>query len=89
MRINEGFELREICGEYIVIGTGVANIDFSKVISLNESAVYLWKEVEGKEFSPAELANLLLAKYEIDEDTALKDAIELAEKWVKVGIVSL
>ena len=38
MRIKEGFELREMCGEHIIIATGVANIDFSTVISLNESA---------------------------------------------------
>lgn len=88
MRINEGFELRELCGEHIVIGTGVANVDFSKVVSLNESAVYLWRKVEGREFTSAELADLLVAKYEIDQDTALTDATSLAERWVEVGIVS-
>ena len=32
MKINEGFELREMCGEHIIIGTGLENIDFSKVM---------------------------------------------------------
>ena len=60
MKIKNGFELREMCGEYIIIGTGVENIDFSKVISLNESAAWLWREVDGKEFTPANLAALLM-----------------------------
>lgn len=39
MRIKEGFELREICGEHVILSHGMDNIDFSKIISLNETAV--------------------------------------------------
>lgn len=88
MKINQGFELREMCGEHIVIGTGVENIDFSKVISLNESAAWLWKEVEGKDFTPETLATLLAEQYEVDADAALADAKALASQWISVGIVS-
>lgn len=87
MKINEGFELREMCGEHIIIATGVANIDFSKVISLNESAAYLWNEVDGKEFTPETLAALLTEKYEIDNSTALADATSLVQKWVEAGLI--
>ncbi len=88
MKINKGFELREMCGEHIIIGTGVENIDFSKVISLNESAAWLWREVEGKEFTPQSLAALLMEQYDVDEATALTDATALAAQWVSVGIVA-
>ena len=88
MKIKNGFELREMCGEYIIIGTGVENIDFSKVISLNESAVSLWRAVEGKEFTPATLAALLMEQYDVDEATALADATALANQWLSVGIIS-
>lgn len=88
MKINEGFELREMCGEHIIIATGVANIDFSKVISLNESAAYLWREVEGKEFTPETLAALLTAKYDVDPATAEVDAAALAQGWVEAGIAA-
>ena len=88
MQINKGFELRVMCGEHIIIGTGVDNIDFSKVISLNESAAWLWREVEGKEFTPQSLAALLMEQYDVDEATALADATALAAQWVSVGIVA-
>ena len=88
MKINNGFELREMCGEHIVIGTGVENIDFSKVISLNESAAWLWREVEGKEFTAETLATLLMQQYDVDEVTALADAATLVARWVSVGLVT-
>lgn len=88
MKINKGFELREMCGEHIIIGTGVENIDFSKVISLNESAAWLWREVEGKEFTPQTLATLLMEQYDVDEATALADATALANRWISVGVAT-
>ncbi len=88
MKIKNGFELREMCGEHIIIGTGVENIDFSKVISLNESAAWLWREVEGKEFTPATLAALLMEQYDVDEAVALADATAIANQWIGVGIVA-
>ena len=42
MRIKDGFELREICGEHVILSHGMDNIDFSKIISLNETAAFLW-----------------------------------------------
>ena len=88
MKINKGFELRELCGEHLIVATGVENIDFSKVISLNESAAYLWNEVKDKEFTPALLAALLTERYDVPDAVALADATELAEHWVSVGLAS-
>ena len=88
MRINNCFELREMCGEHIIIGAGMENIDFSKVISLNESAAYLWSEVEGQDFTPETMAALLMEQYDVDEATALADATALVRQWISVGVVS-
>lgn len=74
MRIKDGFELREICGEHVILSHGMDNIDFSKIISLNETAAFLWKEAVGKEeISEEELTATLLEAYEVDEETARKD----------------
>ena len=89
MTIKPGFELREVCGEQILVAEGIENIDFSKMISMNESAAYLWNSVKGIDFSYRTLADLLLQKYEVDAKTALADATEIADEWVKNGIVAL
>ncbi|MBR4338168.1 MAG: PqqD family protein [Bacteroidaceae bacterium] len=86
MKIKEGFELREMCGENIIVAKGVQNIDFNKIISLNESAAYLWKAFVGKEFTPESMANLLRLEYEVSEATALADAKELAKSWQEAGL---
>lgn len=86
MKIKEGFILREMCGEYIVAAEGLENINFNKLISLNESAAYLWSELFGKEFSIEEMAELLIARYGIDKELALKDSASLYEAWIKAGI---
>lgn len=86
MRIKDGFELRVICGETIVMGYGKENIDFSKIISLNESAAYLWRAVEGKDFDAPMLAQLLTEEYDVDEATALRDAEKVMSEWREAGL---
>ena len=74
-----------MCGEYIVAAEGLENINFNKLISLNESAAYLWKELCGKEFSTEEMAELLIARYGIDKELALKDSKALCQAWTDAG----
>ena len=42
MHIKKDFEVRNICGENIVVAHGLDNINFTKVITLNESAADVW-----------------------------------------------
>jgi len=87
MKIKEGFVLRQLLGENIVVGEGLSQINFNKIISLNASAAYLWQSVEGKTFDADELARLLLEKYDVSEEVAKKDAEALIKTWVEAGIV--
>lgn len=79
--------LRSIGDNYMVVGEGLARIDFNKIISLNSTAAFLWKAVQDKEFDAGTLKDLLLGEYEVDEATALRDAEALLEKWVEAGLV--
>ncbi|MFI3314785.1 MAG: PqqD family protein [Rikenellaceae bacterium] len=88
MRIIEGFKLRSVAGEMIVSGESVAQIDFNKLIALNESAAYLWNEVEGKDFSIETLADLLVQKYGIDSELATNDATAISQNWLDVGLIT-
>ena len=87
MRIKPGFELRTICGEHIIIAHGLENIDFTKVISLNESAADVWNAVVGKEFTVNDMTKVLLDLYEVDEQQAAKDAEELLKQWKNAGFI--
>lgn len=88
MNIKKGLELRDVCGEHIIIGHGEENIDFTKIITLNDSAADVWKAVVEKEgFSVEDMAQILTDNYEVDEQTALSDSRALAESWKKAGLI--
>ncbi len=73
MRIKPNFELRDICNQKVIIAQGLENIDFNKIIALNESSAYLWQQIVDKSFAEADLVTLLCKTYEVDEATATKD----------------
>lgn len=72
MKIKEGFILRQIAGEDIVVPIGNNIADFNGVIRLNESAAFLWRELQS-EISKNDLVNKLKSEYEIGEELAAKD----------------
>jgi hypothetical protein len=53
--------------------------DLTKIISLNESALYLWNELQGKEFDAEVVANMIVERYGIDKGVATTDA----ERWIE------
>ncbi len=87
MRAKPGFNLRVVCGENIIVAEGEENIDFSNIISMNESSAYLWQNIQGKEFTHEDLVGLLTQEYEVDEATAMKDVKALTELWLQAGII--
>lgn len=88
MKTKEGFRLRELGGDYILIGESAELVNFNNLITFNEAAAYLWQNVEGKDFDVDTLTQLLLAEYEVTEDVARKDAQATIEDWKAVGIIS-
>lgn len=87
MRIIKGFKLRKMGSEYMVVGEGLGQVNFNKLISLNLSAAYLWQQIEEKEFTPEILAGLLIERYGIDSETAWSDANDIIKDWMNVKIV--
>lgn len=88
MRIKDGFELREICGENVILSHGMENIDFSKIISLNETAAFLWKEAVEKDFDEQSLSDALLDAYDVDAETARKDVERILSAWREIGLLA-
>ena len=87
MKIKDGFVLRDMCGEFIISAEGLQHINFNKLISLNSTAAFLWKALEGKEFSKENMAQLLVDEYGIDMELALNDSANLIKSWVEADIV--
>ena len=79
--------MRDVMGQATVIGEGVNQINFNKLITLNSSAAFLWRQVEGKDFDESMLADLLVEDYGMDRELAEKDSKVIAAQWVEAGIV--
>ena len=73
MKIKDGFNLKSVCGEYVIVATGRKNVDFSRLVSLNESAATVWEAVVGKDFEIDDVVKVLLDNYEVDEATARRE----------------
>lgn len=88
MKTKTGFNIRQMCGENIIVAEGEQNIDFSNIISMNDSAAFLWQKLQGREaFTIADMTALLCEEYEVDEKTARHDATMLAATWAQAGII--
>ena len=88
MKIKEGFVLRKIGDKDVVIGEGLDQINFNKIIALNSSAANLWRALAIKDFSEEDAIDFLENYYQIDHQLAEKDAKAILEKWKSVGLIS-
>lgn len=87
MKIKKDFTLRTMMGQNIVLAEGKNADSFGKLISLNESAAYLWTELKGRSFEADDAATLLVKKYGIDDNTALEDARYIINLMVEKGLI--
>lgn len=79
MKIKQGFILREVAGNCIVVAVGSAVKEFNGVINLNETGAFLWKKLQDGADEEG-LVQALLGEYEVEEDLARKDVKAFVEK---------
>ena len=88
MKLMEGFVLRQVCGENVITGEGLGAINFGKLLALNETAAWLWKEAEAQgEFTVNSLADKLCEEYEVTAEQARQDVDAIVKKWQEVEVV--
>ena len=88
MKRKEGFVLREVCGEKVIVGEGLGAINFGKLISLNDTAAWIWEKAgELGDFSVDALVEALCDTYEVTPETARTDVQALLDQWLDLGII--
>jgi hypothetical protein len=88
MKIKKGFVLRDVCGEQVIMGEGIGALDFGRLLCLNETAAWLWKQAESLgEFTVESLAKALCNEYDVAEDDAEKDVASIVGEWQKVNVL--
>lgn len=88
MKIKEGFELREIADNYVVIPTQSNVVDFSSMIMLNEVSAFLWLQLlEDK--TENDLLKAVLKEYDVDKETAAEDIKIFVKELAAAGVIDV
>ena len=85
MKIKEGFLLRQVAGQTVVLPTG-GDLDLNMMITLNETGAFLWEQL-ASETDENELVAALLAEYDVDEATARKSVAAFVKKLNENGFL--
>lgn len=86
MKLIEGFKLRKIANDNILVPEGIKLVNFNKMIALNQTAAFLWESAAGKDFTPETLADMLLEHYDVSREQALEDCRKMVKTWIDAGI---
>ena len=78
MKIKEGFMLRNVADNYVVVPMGKEAADFNGMITLNETGAFMWKCLE-KGCTKEELVEKVLEEYEAEKEQVLQSV----ERFVK------
>lgn len=86
MKVNEHYVVKVLAGEPILVHQDEHNVDFSKVITLNETGLLIFQKIkEGADLD--ETVKAITEEYDIDEKTARSDAMAFIDKLKKMGVV--
>lgn len=77
MKIKEGYLLKEVAGNHIVIPVG--NLDFDGMITLNEVGVFIWEKLS-HHTNEEEIIDSLLKEYDVAPEIAAKDVKAFIQK---------
>lgn len=87
MHFKPNFELRDICGERVLIANGIENIDFGALVHLNATAADIYTHFVGQEFSTKEVVEYITNEYDVEFTTAVNDVNRLFEELSRNGIL--
>ncbi|MGM9537393.1 MAG: PqqD family protein [Candidatus Onthomonas sp.] len=87
MKLNPDYILRSIAGENIVVPTGSASQEFNGMLNLNDTAAFIWMNAE-KAASREELVQMMLAEFEVDEETARRDVNGFLNMLLQKGLAT-
>lgn len=84
MKRKEQFIAREIAGDYVMMPVGETALKFNGLIMGNAVSAFMWENIE-KVNDSDEMATLICEEFEVDFETAKKDADYLMGEMIKAG----
>lgn len=86
MKIKQGFVLSKIGNDTVAVATGELSREFSGVVVLNGSGVFLWNRLQN-DVTRDQLLAAMLDAYEVPEATAAADIDAFLAKLEQSGAI--
>jgi len=86
MQIKQGFVLREVAGQTMVIATGEASKDFYGMIKLNSTGKEIWLGMQ-KGLSEEQIAEHLTEVFEVEKERAVQDTHTFISEMKEKGFL--
>lgn len=86
MKIRKDFALRQVVDTWVVLPLDEQTVDFSGMLTLNDSGARLWKLLEQGADRQA-LIDAITEEYEVTAQQAAADVDEFVDKLCRAGCV--
>ncbi len=84
MKLKKDFVLRQVADTWVVLPLAEQTVNFTGMITLNESGAMLWQQLE-KGADREGLVAALTAEYDVSEDVASADVDAFLGKLASAG----
>jgi len=88
MKLRSDLTLRQMGDDHIIVEPHQGMVDLSKVYTLNKSAAFLWKSLNGYEFEQGDVVRVLTENYEVNDVQAKHDAAEMIQYFRSHGLLT-
>ena len=79
--------MKEVAGLNVVVATGDTAENMNSMINLNETAAFLWRQLES-DTTKEELIKNLTQEYDVDYERASKSVDNFIKKLDEIGCIS-
>jgi len=87
MQLKDNYTLQKVGEKYVLLAQDSLQVDFSKVITLNETAADIWQYIKNQNFDIQTIITYLTNNYNVDIETAQADAQEMIDSLLSIGAI--
>lgn len=87
MKLDSDYILRNIAGEKVIVPTGKASQKFNGMITLNDTAAFLWECISSG-MNRQEMIVKIQEEFEVDEATAVQDVNGFSDMLLQQGFAT-
>lgn len=86
MKIKDGFLLRSVGDNHIVVPVGARSVDFRCIITLNETGAFIWNCLL-KDCAIEDVVSALLEEYDVSAEVAAQDVATFITAMREKGLL--